>query len=99
MADPVTAKDLIGAAWNSQPTEFADYFSGVMVGRVNDKVDQIRQQAAARIMGQDVETPPVEEPVDQVDDEEEEVDASTDEADNEQDGETDEDTETDSRSE
>jgi len=95
MADPVTAKDLIGAAWNSHPTEFADYFSGVMVGRVNDKVDQIRQQVAARIMGKEVEAQSDEEEASA----EDESEVETDEAENEQDGETDEDTETDSRSE
>ena len=94
MADPVfTVKDMVNAAWNSKPTEFADYFSGVMIDKVNDKVDQIRQQVAARIMGQDVDPPS------SVELEYDEDEAEADEADNEQDEETDEDTETDSRSE
>ena len=42
MAEP-TLNDMMKAAAAGEPTKFADYFSGVMVDRVNDKVDQIRQ--------------------------------------------------------
>ena len=35
MAEP-TVKDMIDAANKGEPTAFADYFSGVMVDRVND---------------------------------------------------------------
>lgn len=52
MAEP-TVKDMIDAASNGEPTAFADVFSGVMVDRVNDKVDQIRQAVAAKLGGYD----------------------------------------------
>ena len=38
MTEP-TLKDMIDAANKGEPTAFADVFSGVMVDRVNDKVD------------------------------------------------------------
>ena len=52
MAEP-TVKDMIDAANEGEPTAFADVFSGVMVDRVNDKVDQIRQAVAAKMGGFD----------------------------------------------
>ena len=57
MAEP-TVKDMIDAANKGEPTAFADYFSGVMVDRVNDKVDQIRQAVAAKLGGLDPTTAP-----------------------------------------
>ena len=60
MAEPeeYTIKDMVDTAVNGEPGKFADYFSGVMVDKVNDRVDQIRQAVAAKLGGQD----PTEEP-------------------------------------
>jgi len=52
MAEP-TLKGMIDAANRGEPTGFADVFSGVMVDRVNDKVDTIRQVVAAKLGGLD----------------------------------------------
>jgi|TARA_R100000084_G_scaffold92653_1_gene46486 hypothetical protein len=57
MAEP-TVKDMIATANSGEPTAFADVFSGVMVDRVNDKVDQIRQAVAAKLGGLDPTTAP-----------------------------------------
>ncbi len=48
-----SVKDMIAAGQSGEPTAFADVFSGAMVGRVNDRVDQIRQAVAAKLGGQD----------------------------------------------
>tara|TARA_R110002072_G_scaffold156547_2_gene307008 strand:+ start:3141 stop:3452 length:312 start_codon:yes stop_codon:yes gene_type:complete len=50
--------DIIKAANNGEPTAFADYFSGAMVDRVNDKVDQIRQVVADKLAGLDPSSTP-----------------------------------------
>tara|TARA_R110002020_G_scaffold124435_1_gene281404 strand:- start:102 stop:425 length:324 start_codon:yes stop_codon:yes gene_type:complete len=50
--------DMIKAANNGEPTAFADYFSGAMVDRVNDKVDQIRQVVADKLAGLDPSSTP-----------------------------------------
>jgi len=57
MTEP-TLKDMIDAANKGEPTGFADVFSGVMVDRVNDKVDTIRQAVAAKLGGLDPTSAP-----------------------------------------
>ena len=86
MAEP-TLNDMMKAAAAGEPTKFADYFSGVMVDRVNDKVDQIRQAVADKIGGVDPSSTPAMElgPEEQGDIEEPEVDNEVElQADNEQ---------------
>ena len=55
MAEPeeYTLKDMLNTAVNGEAGKFADYFSGVMVDKVNDRVDQIRQAVAAKLGGED----------------------------------------------
>ena len=63
MAEPeeYTVKDMVDTAIKGEPGKFADYFSGVMVDRVNDRVDQIRQAVAAKLGGEDpTDTPAME---------------------------------------
>jgi hypothetical protein len=68
MTEP-TLKDMIAAANKGEPTGFADVFSGVMVDRVNDKVDTIRQVVAAKLGGLDpTDTPAMELGPEEVDD-------------------------------
>ena len=73
-----TIRDMVNTVVDGSPTKFADVFSGVMVDRVNDRVDQIRQAVAAKINGDDTSTDPAMEPgPEEVDDyEEQEVEAS-----------------------
>jgi|DEB0MinimDraft_3_1074331.scaffolds.fasta_scaffold00813_4 hypothetical protein len=67
-----TIQDMLKTVHDGSPTKFADYFSGVMVDKVNDRVDQIRQKVAAVISGQDLES-------EMDSDDEEELDASAEE--------------------
>ncbi len=54
MADSeYTLQDMLQTVHDGSPTKFADYFSGVMVDKVNDKVDTIRQAVAAKLGGED----------------------------------------------
>ena len=57
-----TISDMVNTVVDGSPTKFADVFSGVMVDRVNDRVDQIRQAVAAKINGDDTSTDPAMEP-------------------------------------
>lgn len=54
MADrEYTLQDMLQTVHDGSPTEFADVFSGIMVDKVNDRVDQIRQAVAAKLSGED----------------------------------------------
>ena len=69
--------DMIDPILDGSPSKFADVFSGVMVNKVNDRVDQIRQAVAAKINGDDHTTDPAMEPgPEEVDDQEQELEAS-----------------------
>jgi hypothetical protein len=97
--------DMLNTAVDGKPNAFADVFTGVMNGKVGDKVDQIRQHVAAKLSGQDPSDAPALElgPEEQEDEEEIEADEITDdeieaavedELDNEEEVEPDEDDET-----
>ena len=73
-------QDMLKTVHDGSPTKFADYFSGVMVDRVNDKVDTIRQAVAAKLGGQDSSSDPAMDPGP----EEVEVEASAEEEETEQ---------------
>lgn len=69
-----TIQDMLKTVHDGSPTKFADYFSGVMIDKVNDRVDQIRQKVAAKISGEDPsDDPAMELGPEEVEDEPEEV--------------------------
>tara|TARA_A100000172_G_scaffold1343_1_gene1133 strand:- start:76 stop:423 length:348 start_codon:yes stop_codon:yes gene_type:complete len=87
--------DMLNTAVDGRPNAFADVFTGVMNGKVGDKVDQVRAHVAAKLAGLDpTDDPALEAGPEEEDDEteleaddisdEEIEDAANDELDNEE---------------